>query len=66
MLIAGLIAFACNSLRVAILAILIAQGQKPAFDYWHGNSGGWLFSVMAITIFASFCWYAVLLPQLKK
>jgi cyanoexosortase A len=51
-----LVGFMVNSLRVSILAILVAQ--KNAFDYWHGGNGSFIFSMIAVFVFGMFCWWA--------
>ena len=65
-LIAIALAFVINSLRVAILAILIAQNNRELFDYWHGDGGGWIFSLIAIAFWGLCCWYAFIKPSLGK
>ena len=59
------IAFIINSLRVAFLATLIAQHDRVAFDYWHGDDGGWIFSLLAIAIWGIYCWYSIIKPNLS-
>lgn len=47
--------FFLGVVRVCILTILI---PRPAqFDYWHGSQGSQIFSTLAITIFAGFCYW---------
>jgi cyanoexosortase A len=50
-LVAMAIAFIVNGVRVALMAILVAQGQKGAFDYWHNGTGSLLFSGIAVLLF---------------
>lgn len=59
-----LIAILTNSLRVGLLAILIANHDLSTFSYWHNDEGSWLFSIIAITLFAVFNWYWYLKPLL--
>lgn len=66
LMVAPLVAFFINSVRIAILAILVANQNQESFNYWHGDEGGWLFSAIAITIYASFCWYIFIHPLLTK
>jgi len=56
MIVAILISFWLNSLRIAILAILANSGDKKGFDYWHGGDGSLIFSVLSVGVFAFFCW----------
>jgi len=64
--IAILAAFLGNSLRVAFLAILVANHQPDAFKYWHGDDGGWIFAVAAIAVYVGISWYLFILPLLKE
>jgi cyanoexosortase A len=65
-LIAIALAFIINSLRIALLAILIAQHNLKSFDYWHGDEGGWIFALITIAIWGLCCWYAFIKPNLTK
>lgn len=59
-LIAGVsIAFVINGLRVALMAILVAQNNREAFDYWHLGTGSLIFSMISVCIFGLLC-YVVL------
>ncbi|MBV6626268.1 MAG: cyanoexosortase A [Rivularia sp. (in: Bacteria)] len=56
--------FIINAIRVAIMAILVASGEKEAFHYWHEGNGSRMFVVLAVLIFGSFYW--LLLQQEEK
>jgi cyanoexosortase A len=45
------ISFIVNGVRVALLAVLVAQGQTSAFEYWHSGQGSLAFSWVAILLF---------------
>lgn len=60
------LAFIINSLRIALLSILIAQHNRVGFDYWHGDEGGWIFSLVAIAFWGLWCWYAFIKPSLAS
>ena len=47
--------FLLGVIRVCILTLLIPHPLQ--FDYWHGSQGSQVFSTLAITIFAGFCWW---------
>ena len=47
--------FLLGVVRVSILTLLIPNPTK--FDYWHGAQGSQIFSTLAITIFAGFCYW---------
>lgn len=49
-LIAPILAWILVTLRVAIMVSAI--DHRPTFEYWHGESGGQIFSTVAIGIFA--------------
>ena len=40
------IGFLVNAMRVSLMAILVAQKQMEAFEYWHAGSGSLVFSVI--------------------
>jgi cyanoexosortase A len=52
-LIAGGLVWLLASVRVAIMVVVI--DNHAAFEYWHGKSGGQLFSTFAIVAFAYLC-----------
>jgi exosortase/archaeosortase family protein len=39
------------------MAILVAQQQMAAFDYWHEGDGSLVFSLIAVLLFGLFCWF---------
>lgn len=47
--------FFLGVVRVCILTLLIPNPAQ--FDYWHGTQGSQIFSTLAITIFAGFCYW---------
>ncbi|WP_218080801.1 cyanoexosortase A [Anthocerotibacter panamensis] len=49
--IAYLLAFTVNGVRVALLAVLQASGDKLAFEYWHMGDGASLFSIVSLVGF---------------
>jgi cyanoexosortase A len=61
--IAVLLGFIVNSMRVSILAILVAYSQKAAFDYWHGGDGSFIFSMIMVFLLGTFCWWAFVRHQ---
>jgi cyanoexosortase A len=52
-----LIAFTVNSIRVALMAILVAQEKREAFDYWHLGTGSLIFSMISVTLFGLLCYF---------
>lgn len=56
--------FIINGIRVAIMAILVASGDKEAFHYWHEGNGSRFFVVVAVLLFG--CFYWLLLQQEEK
>ena len=55
--------FLLGVVRVSILTLLIPNPTK--FDYWHGAQGSQIFSTLAITIFAGFCYWILERKQTK-
>lgn len=52
-LLALLIGFGVNSIRVALMAVLAASQNQVAFDYWHEGDGSLIFGVAAVLIFGA-------------
>jgi cyanoexosortase A len=60
LILAILIGFFTNSIRVAIMALLVVFSNTQSFDYWHGGQGSLIFSVISTLLFVAFCWFAIL------
>ncbi|KAB8319888.1 cyanoexosortase A [Tolypothrix campylonemoides VB511288] len=56
-IIAVTLGFLVNSVRVALMAVLVAQRQMKAFDYWHEGDGSLIFSLIAVLLFGLLCWF---------
>ncbi|MEO1148742.1 MAG: cyanoexosortase A [Cyanobacteria bacterium J06638_22] len=54
-LIAVGIGFLVNGIRVSLMAHLVANSTKEAFDYWHEGDGSTIFAIAAICVFAAVC-----------
>jgi cyanoexosortase A len=50
------IGFLVNSLRVALMAILVSQQQQKSFEYWHEGSGSLVFSVIGTGLLVLLIW----------
>lgn len=48
------IGFVVNGIRVALMALLVASGDKAAFDYWHTGDGSLIFGLIAVVAFGAF------------
>lgn len=57
-ILASLLGFIINGIRVGLLAILVAYNHEQAFQYWHGGDGGFVFSMISVFLFGIFCWFA--------
>jgi cyanoexosortase A len=53
------IGFVVNSLRVALMAILVSRKQMAAFDYWHDGSGSLVFSVISTVLLVALIWVLI-------
>jgi cyanoexosortase A len=58
--VAVILGFVVNALRVALMAILVAFSNKQAFEYWHGGDGSLVFSMISVLLFGCFCWFVFL------
>ncbi len=55
--VAVLVAFVVNSVRVALMAILVAYSNQEAFNYWHQGSGSQIFVLISSLVFGIFCYF---------
>ncbi|PSF37980.1 cyanoexosortase A [Aphanothece hegewaldii CCALA 016] len=62
LVLAIILGFIVNAFRVALMAILVAARNTEAFEYWHGNDGSLIFSVIGVVLFGLFCWFAYVRP----
>ena len=51
-----LIAFVVNGVRLCLLALLVANKQDEAFEYWHGAGGAEVFTTIAILLLGGTYW----------
>jgi cyanoexosortase A len=58
-IIAIILAFIVNGIRVALMAIIIANHQMEAFKYWHHGNGSLIFSLIAVSLLGLFYWYLI-------
>lgn len=56
-LVALLIAFVVNSIRVGIMTVLSEPTNKTAFEYWHKGDGSLIFSILSVILLAIFCFF---------
>ncbi|MEO1402289.1 MAG: cyanoexosortase A [Cyanobacteria bacterium J06635_1] len=55
--VAVVLAFLVNSVRIALMTYLVASHGKDVFEYWHKGEGSLLFSMVAVALFGAFCWF---------
>ena len=55
----SIIAFGVNGIRLCLMALLVANKNTEAFDYWHGSAGAEIFTTAAILILAAVYWQAI-------
>lgn len=56
-IVAVLVAFAVNGVRVALMAFLVAYSNKEAFEYWHKGDGAQVFFLISTVVFGLFCYF---------
>ncbi len=54
-ILAIILGFVVNGVRVALMAILVALSDQEAFKYWHLGNGSLIFSLIAVMIFGLIC-----------
>lgn len=58
-ILAIIIGFVVNGFRVALMAILVANNEIPAFNYWHTGDGSLIFSMIASLILVIFYFFLI-------
>ena len=54
-LVAIIVAFTLNGVRVALMTVLAGLSNKEAFEYWHLGGGSLIFSLASVLIFGLLC-----------
>jgi cyanoexosortase A len=54
-IVAVLLAFSVNGIRIVLMAILVAFSNHETFEYWHQGGGSQIFSLILIALFGWFC-----------
>lgn len=57
--IAIMVAFVVNAVRVALMAVLVAYSSKEAFEYWHLGTGSQIFFLITVMLFGLFCYFVI-------
>jgi cyanoexosortase A len=55
-IVAIVIAFLVNGVRVALMAFLVAKSNPTAFTYWHTGTGSQIFFLICTVLFGGFCY----------
>lgn len=55
--VAVLVAFVINGVRVALMAVLVGYSNQEAFNYWHLGTGSQIFLLIAMLVFGLFCYF---------
>lgn len=63
-IVAVLIAFIGNGIRVAVLAVCVANSQQGSFDFFHGP-GGHIFTITSVVVFGSFYYFISRINRLE-
>jgi cyanoexosortase A len=58
-IIAIILGFLVNSVRIALMALLVAYSNQDAFKYWHEGDGAQVFSLISAFIFCTCCYFLV-------
>jgi len=58
LVVAALIGFLINVVRITMLAVFVNAGDRQGFDYWHGEDGSLSFAIVSVCLFGVFCWFA--------
>ena len=64
--VATLLGFVVNGVRVALMAYLAASSNHKAFDYWHTGDGSLIFSMISVLLFGLFGLFILQVNEPKK
>ncbi len=64
-IVAAILGFVVNGVRVALMAVIVAKGNQEAFEYWHHGDGSLIFSMIAVILFGLFCWFILNINEPK-
>ncbi|MBD2457832.1 cyanoexosortase A [Nostoc sp. FACHB-87] len=56
-IVAVIIAFIVNAVRVAILAVMAANQNQNSFKFWHVGDGSLIFGMITVILFGIFYWF---------
>ncbi|OCQ90452.1 cyanoexosortase A [Nostoc sp. MBR 210] len=56
-IVAVIIAFIVNAVRVAILAVIAANQNQNSFKFWHVGDGSLIFGMITVILFGIFYWF---------
>ncbi|KYC41549.1 cyanoexosortase A [Scytonema hofmannii PCC 7110] len=58
-IVAGIVGFFVNGIRVVLMTVLVTKNNQAAFEYWHHGNGSLIFSIISVLIFGLFCWFFI-------
>jgi cyanoexosortase A len=65
-IVAATLAFVVNGVRVALMAVIVSNGDHKNFVYWHEGDGSATFSIATVIIFGLFCWLLLWFDSAKN
>lgn len=65
-IVAASLAFIVNAVRVALMAVIVSNGDQKAFVYWHEGDGSATFSIATVILFGLFCWLLLYFDSAKN
>jgi len=65
-IVAAILGFFVNGVRVALMGVIVAKGNQKAFEYWHHGDGSLIFSMIAVILFGLFCWFLLNINETKN
>ncbi len=59
LIVAIILGFIINGVRVALMAVLVASSNPQAFKYWHEGDGSLIFGMIAVLLLGLFCLFLI-------
>lgn len=64
--VAMLIGFVINGVRVVLMTVLVAFNNQQSFEYWHVGNGSLIFSTLSVLILCIFCFLILRIDEIKN
>jgi cyanoexosortase A len=65
-IVAVILGFVVNGVRVALMAVLVAHSHLKTFNYWHEGDGSLIFGMIGVLLFGLFCLFLLRQEEIQN